>query len=155
MERNWDSLLSCFFLLCYENRELWEARVRHKTRREMCWRARSGSKHREHGATRLTGQSRERGEINQILGTEEYWLASQCSDLVSGNDVIIRAVLQSVPLFMWSDHYLGRGWCLDSPLSPCHPSSATDSQIQSTEATFRTDTIRNTIPGREECVYKV
>ncbi len=97
----------------------------------------------------------ERGEINQILGTEEYWLASQCSDLVSGNDVIIRAVLQSVPLFMWSDHYLGRGWCLDSPLSPCHPSSATDSQIQSTEATFRTDTIRNTIPGREECVYKV
>lgn len=72
----------------------------------------------------------ERGEINQILGTEEYWLASQCSDLVSGNDVIIRAVLQSVPLFMWSDHYLGRGWCLDC--RHCHPVTRHQPQIQST-----------------------
>ena len=122
MERNWDSLLSCFFpLLCYENRELWEARVRQRQEERNVLESR---------VWQQTERERER-ESHQTDGTEERltrylgqrnidWRRS--SDLVWGNDVII---LSSCPLecsiicVIWPLSGWGRAWCLDSALSSC------------------------------------
>ena len=136
MERNWDSLLSCFFPpLCYENRELWEARVRQRQEERNVLESR---------VWQQTERERER-ESHQTDGTEERltrylgqrnidWRRS--SDLVWGNDVIIRERELSSGVF----HYLCDLtiiWVRPGLVSRlgivivCHPVSHHQSQIQS------------------------